>query len=138
MGKYTKGPWQWFGDAKYGGFYLATPDRGRQFVMRFTRMGMQSAQPMFQVNGFMKDARDLCKFEVGNRDITGYDQAKKDPSVYRYDVIDIDHPDAHLIAAAPDLLEALQAIVALTDRNTIEFDRAKAAIAKALGEAPHV
>ncbi|HEM8211009.1 TPA: hypothetical protein U2M19_001855 [Providencia rettgeri] len=47
--------------------------------------------------------------------------------------------DAHLIAAAPELLEAL---IKLTDyvsddsplRNTDEFDSAKVAIAKALGQ----
>ena len=30
---------------------------------------------------------------------------RNDPSVYRYTVADIDHPDARLIAAAPILLE---------------------------------
>lgn len=44
---------------------------------------------------------------------------------------------AHLIAAAPELLEALQAVVAVSDRATDEFDRARAAIAKATG-ASHV
>lgn len=40
-----------------------------------------------------------------------------------------------LIAAAPDLLEALIAVVRVADRATDEFDMARAAIAKALGEA---
>lgn len=42
-----------------------------------------------------------------------------------------------LISAAPELLEALQAVVAVADRATDEFDRARAAIAKATG-ASHV
>ena len=42
--------------------------------------------------------------------------------------------DALLIAAAPDLLEALQAVVRVVDRQTDEFDMARAAIRKALGE----
>jgi hypothetical protein len=42
--------------------------------------------------------------------------------------------NARLIAAAPDLLDALQAIVAIADRKTVEFDRARAAIAKAEGK----
>lgn len=42
--------------------------------------------------------------------------------------------DANLIAAAPDLLEALQAVVRVADRQTDEFDMARAAIRKALGE----
>ncbi len=46
------------------------------------------------------------------------------------------HPEreranAHLIAAAPDLLEALKAVMAVADRKTNEFDLARAAIAKA-------
>ena len=43
--------------------------------------------------------------------------------------------NAHLIAAAPDLYEALEAVIAVADRNTVEFDRAKAALAKARGAA---
>lgn len=40
----------------------------------------------------------------------------------------------NLIAAAPELLEALQAVVRVADRATVEFDAARAAIAKANGE----
>lgn len=39
-----------------------------------------------------------------------------------------------LIAAAPELLEALQGVLRVADRKTDEFDAARAAIAKALGE----
>jgi hypothetical protein len=42
--------------------------------------------------------------------------------------------NANLIAAAPELLEALQAVVSVADRATVEFDMARAAIAKATGE----
>jgi hypothetical protein len=42
--------------------------------------------------------------------------------------------DANLIAAAPELLEALQAVVSVADRETVEFDMARAAIAKAIGK----
>jgi hypothetical protein len=42
--------------------------------------------------------------------------------------------NAELIAAAPDLLEALQNVLRVTDRATVEFFFAKAAIAKATGE----
>lgn len=41
--------------------------------------------------------------------------------------------DAHLIAAAPELLEALQEVVAISDRKHEAWDKAHAAIAKALG-----
>lgn len=41
--------------------------------------------------------------------------------------------DGFLMTAAPDLLKALMAVVAIADRKTVEFDRARAAIAKANG-----
>lgn len=43
--------------------------------------------------------------------------------------------NAHLIASAPDLLEALIGVVKVADRATVEFDAARAAIAKAEGGA---
>lgn len=42
--------------------------------------------------------------------------------------------NARLIAAAPDLLEALEGVLRVADRQTDEFDAARAAIAKARGE----
>ena len=44
--------------------------------------------------------------------------------------------NGRLIAAAPELLEALKGVVRVADRATQEFDAARAAIAKATGEAP--
>ena len=41
--------------------------------------------------------------------------------------------NARLIAAAPDLLAALQGVLLVADRQTMEFDAARAAIAKATG-----
>lgn len=41
------------------------------------------------------------------------------------------HADAALFAAAPDLLAALEGVLRVADRNTVEFDAARAAIAKA-------
>ena len=43
--------------------------------------------------------------------------------------------NARLIAAAPDLLAALIGVVKVADRATVEFDAARAAIAKAEGGA---
>jgi len=45
--------------------------------------------------------------------------------------------DARLIAAAPELLAALRAVVAVADRKTDEFDMARAAMAKAECETSH-
>jgi hypothetical protein len=42
--------------------------------------------------------------------------------------------NARLIAAVPDLLEALKGVLRVADRATVEFDAARAAIAKATGE----
>jgi hypothetical protein len=44
---------------------------------------------------------------------------------------EINKTNARLIAAAPDLLAALKSVVAIADRKTVEFDDARAAIAKA-------
>lgn len=44
--------------------------------------------------------------------------------------------NARLIAAAPELLAALLAVVSVADRKTDEFDLARAAIAKATGSQP--
>ena len=41
--------------------------------------------------------------------------------------------DARLIAAAPELLEALKGVLRVADRKTDEFDAARAAINKATG-----
>lgn len=43
------------------------------------------------------------------------------------------HENARLIAAAPDLYAALEAVVAVADRATVEFDAARAALLKARG-----
>ncbi|WP_156507271.1 hypothetical protein [Bordetella trematum] len=42
--------------------------------------------------------------------------------------------NARLIAAAPELLQALIDVVRVADRATVEFDAARAAIAKATGK----
>lgn len=42
--------------------------------------------------------------------------------------------NGHLIAAAPDLLAALEGVLRVADRATAEFDAARAAVAKARGQ----
>lgn len=83
---HTPGPWYWEKRAS-GMIRLYTPKNGSCTVMDFGRMGMQSAQPRFSdrgdkpLGGVMIDAREL----------------------------DLDkHPDAVLIAAAPNLLEVIK------------------------------
>lgn len=48
----------------------------------------------------------------------------------------IDIHDARLMAAAPELLAALQGVLRVADRTTDEFDAARAAIAMATGVSP--
>lgn len=45
----------------------------------------------------------------------------------------VNEADQALIAAAPDLLAALEGVVRVADRKTVEFDAARAAIRKARG-----
>lgn len=132
-GEYTPGPWAWFGNAKNNELYLATENRGRRYVMGFERWGMRGAQPSFQpADRGLVSASKLLQFEVGNRDVVGVDAAKADESVYRLDIRGVDCADARLIAAAPELLEAL--LYVLNEEVSPPADRmARAAIAKATG-----
>lgn len=56
--------------------------------------------------------------ELMSRDAAAYDEA---------------FANAKLIAAAPELLEALRCVLRVADRATDEFDAARSAIAKAVG-----
>lgn len=139
--EYTPGPWAWFGNAGSNSLYLATTHSGRRFVMGFKRWGFSGAQPQFQPEGRgLVDASKLLQFQVGDRDVRGVEQAKANSSVYRLDVAGIDCADARLIAAAPELLEALKGMLRVCPRERggmvlAEYEAARAAIAKATGEA---
>lgn len=102
----TQGPWGWFGNAGSQSIYLATVNRGRQFVMKFARWGMRGSQPRFQVNGRMTNASELMEFEVCRA--IGDAAAKKDPDCYRLDVTGIAHPDAvHISTFSPEVVLSL-------------------------------
>ena len=143
--KFTKGPWAWFGNAASNHVYLATWHSGRRYVMDFKRWGMRGAQPRFQPDTGMKDAKDLLFFAVGDKSVVGVEAAKKDTSVYRLDIRGINAPDAHLIAAAPELYEALTALLendggeGSKGYSAFKYHDARqacfAALAKARGEA---
>jgi len=79
----TPGPWYWENNVKCIGVRLYTPKCGHSLVMDFVRQGMQSAQPRFS---------DRCGQPLGGVMIDAMR-------------LDLDtHPDAQLIAAAPELL----------------------------------
>ena len=134
--KHTPGPWAWFGNSKHN-YYLATVHSGRRTIMDFVRKGMSLAQPRFQPTSGMKKADELCIYEVGNRGVMGVEAAKKNSTVYRHDIIGFDSADARLIAAAPELLEALRACLDCIEadeeyygRSYPQAEKARAVIAK--------
>lgn len=134
--QFTPGPWQWFTKSN-GGPYLATPDRGRLYVMSFTRLGMQGATVRFSRWDGMNDGTKRQR--MGGIMEDGL--LLKDGEL---------HPDARLIEAAPDLLGALVDYMAAVDLMNAAMqdgvnvhgaiggligasDNARAAIAKATG-----
>lgn len=115
-----KGPWAWTGYP--GDLKLSTTHSGRVYVMDFVRKGLNAAQPRFQPKrgrGMIK-ASDLLQFEVGDRSIVGEATARKDGSVYRYDVRGIDCPNARLIALAPLLAAEVLRLRALLASSQLE------------------
>lgn len=132
--EHTPGPWGWFGNTSAKTVYLATVGGGRRYVMGFRRWGTGSAQPTFQTVDRMVPASELVTFQVGDRSVIGAAAGHDDRSVYRYDIDGIACADARLIAAAPELLDALQFVMAAHGEQLHDaFGQARAAIAKSLG-----
>lgn len=92
------GPWGWFGGES--SFYLATKHSGRLYLMAFERRGMNGAQPVFRTGHTITPAADLAQFEVGDKSVVGFKEARKNRSVYRYDVRGFDNDVAKWMAAA--------------------------------------
>jgi hypothetical protein len=105
--KHTPGPWVWRGNAHAQDVYLSTRHGGRRIVMGFKRWGTANAQPTFRGQNSLEDAKDLLKFEVGDPSVTGVAEARENNSVYRLHIADIDHPDARLIEAAPEMWDLI-------------------------------
>ena len=82
--KFTPGPWLWIANAPHD-IYLATTHSGRRYVMGFRRWGFNGAQPVFQENSRLVDASTLLQFEVGDKGVIGYEPARNNTSVYRYE-----------------------------------------------------
>lgn len=100
------GPWGWFGGES--SMYLATKHSGRLYLMAFARRGMNGAQPVFRTGHTITPAAELAQFEVGDRSVVGFKAARKDGSVYRYDIRGFDNDVARWMAAcSPDVVLAL-------------------------------
>lgn len=75
---------------------------------------------------------------LGRADIVAWDDDREGYEVI-FHAVDIDDErskaNACMATAATDMFAALEAVVSVADRSTVEFDLARAAIAKARGEA---
>ena len=102
--------------------------------MGFKRWGFRGAQPQFQpADRGLVDASKLFTFQVGDRDVRGVEAARANSSVYRLDIDGIDCADARLIAAAPELLEALKVAINLLPKPLDDRDHGRFADAYRAG-----
>ncbi|MEV5054642.1 hypothetical protein MRBLRH13_000223 [Agrobacterium radiobacter] len=111
--KHTPGPWRWEINRKHksvqlcGGLPAGTFDKT---VLGFERYGMSGAAPVFHNwtedgwGGSPKKTQDLAVAKVGREHHADWFAL-------------IDHPNAHLIAAAPELLEAAKEALRLFRYN---------------------
>ena len=72
---------------------------------------------------------------AGRKQICSNVNAASNLPVNMKDELEIAHANARLIAAAPDLLNALKVLADVAERKGIPCDAARAAIAKATGAA---
>ena len=110
---YTKGDWQLWSiesGSNTTGFFLS--NEGQVSIMSGGKDD--------------ENAKRVCQVDAQREDVK-----KKD--LWR-EADDERLANARLISAAPDLLEALQEVVAISERKHDAWDKAKAAIAKAVGK----
>ncbi len=115
LSKATPGPWYWHGYTKGHYVDLVTRHSGQQTVMSLSRWGMGGAAPLFRTEDGMQriDVPGMVKYRQEHR---------------KSEFTAINHPDAELIAAAPELLKRM--VDALEEANRenerlriIEFPR---------------
>lgn len=92
---YTPGPWFWKLNEESKQIDLISQTSGQPIVMDFVRWGFQSAIPRFKVKWLMMPAHEFGAVIPGHEHHKHFLKA-------------IDHPDARLIASAPDLLNSLR------------------------------
>ena len=135
--KHTPGPWRWEFNAEHKRLHLVG---GRpQYdlsIMDFDRWGMGGA--VATLRDTSEDGMNIMHRLCDRPDWIAPFPGRAHHASWCSDVT---HPDMRLMAAAPDLLEALKDCVAVMDRELAglkviqpELSAARAAIAKATGE----
>lgn len=137
MIKHTPGPWRWEFNRKHKTVSLVGGKPAfDKTVMDFERWGLQGACPRFN------EAIDGGQFNVMTRvsDMSAWVLAHVGRRHHADWCANIIHPDAKLIAAAPDLLAALKRIAAYPETSQQELGIeaikaiARVAIEKAEGD----
>lgn len=104
LNKATPGPWQWDVNIACKTAHLETTHSGMYFVLGFQRWGMQSAQPEFQkfknYEGPVEERGSLGTYPIKEFAV---------PRMAHHPDFDMDinHPDAQLIAHAPEDIKYL-------------------------------
>lgn len=93
MSEHTAAPWRWEINPTTHSVKLISGASMRPYVMGFERYGMQSGQPTLRVDGRMTKVSEICEPAEGREHHADWHQV-------------LDHPDANLIAAAPELYAA--------------------------------
>ncbi|NVJ05259.1 hypothetical protein HUW63_08415 [Myxococcus sp. AM001] len=97
----SRGPWYWSGYTR--GQQLGLHGPRMSSVMEFWRWGMQSAQPVFCVDGILRDVSELTA---------------PDTNPHRGRITAINHPDARFIASSwEDVRDLLAHITSITARE---------------------
>ena len=132
--KHTPGPWRWeFNAARKNISLTGGRPEYDLTVMDFERWGMHGATPRFMEPN---QAGLNLMSRIGDR--PDWIEPFPDRKHHAHWCANVSHPDARLIAAAPDLLDALGCMLHLCkmlkapEGPVLEF--ARSAIAKATGE----
>ena len=136
--KHTPGPWRWEFNAKHRSIHLVGGKP--QFdltVMDFVRWGMNGAVPRFIEPSESMNGLQLMHRACDRSDWIAPFEGRKHHAHW---CAAIEHPDARLMAAAPDLLNALRLCYEHcrlyhpeVERNNVG-EAVRAAIANATGE----
>jgi hypothetical protein len=138
MSKHTPGPWRWEFNGKHRQLTLVGGrPRFDLTIMEFCRWGMWGAGVSMRDTVPEADGFNLM-YKVHER--PDWIKSFKGRDHHKDWCAAVDHPDMRLMQAAPDMLEALEALINETDPfqlNTGEpWCRVRAAIAKAKGNQP--